>query len=134
MFARFDLRKSTMVASGITACLVGAAPAALAQEKPVIVYAQPENTRTERVSYRDLDLAARAGERTLEQRVSGAVRRVCDYNGGSFDAVDRGYILCARGAWQGAQPQIDRAVARAHEIALNGSSSIAATAITISAR
>ena len=44
------------------------------------------------------------------------------------------YYQCAGQAWNDAQPQIDRAIARARDIASNGQSSIAAAAITFSVR
>lgn len=132
MLDRF-YRSTAAVLSGVTASLLAVTAATAAQpERPVVVYAEPqENVRTERVSYADLDLVTSSGERTLFRRVSGAVRRVCLYQNSKPGLQAGGYYRCADGAWDGANPQIAQAVARAKEIAMTGKSSIAATAITI---
>ena len=126
-------RVSAAVLSGVTASLLIATAAfAASQERPVVVYAEPqEGLRSERVSYADLDLSQREHERKLGLRVAGAVKRVCLYEDRS-GLQDLGYYRCADDAWGDARPQIAQAVARAKEIALTGRSSIAATAITIS--
>ena len=118
--------------SVVTASLLIATAALAAQEhKPVVVYADPqEGVRTERVSYADLDLSKRPGERALNGRVARAVKRVCLFEGHSANQ-GFGYYDCADQAWDGARPQIARAVIRAREIALTGKSSIAASAISI---
>ena len=127
-FARF----SAAVLSGVTASLLVATAAFAGQDKPVVVYAGPqENVRTERVSYADLDLALSKHERKLNLRVAGAVKRVCLFENSRPGLQDRGYYNCADGAWDGARPQIAQAVARAKEMAATGKSSIAAAAITI---
>lgn len=126
-------RLGAAVLSGVTASLLIATAAfAASQEKPVVVYAEPqEGLRSERVSYADLDLSQRGHERKLNLRVAGAVKRVCLYEN-RIGLQDLGYYRCADDAWGDARPQIAQAVARAREIALTGRSSIAATAITIS--
>jgi len=125
-------RVGAAVLSGVTASLLIATAAFAAQNKPVVVYAEPqEGVRSVRVSYADLDLNQRRHERKLNLRVAGAVKRVCLYENRS-GLQDLGYYRCADGAWDGARSQITQAVARAQEIALTGKSSIAATAITIS--
>lgn len=132
MLARFN-RTTVAVLSGVTASLLLSASAALAQDTPVIVYAEPnENVRTERISYADLDLAEQRGERTLRMRVARAVKRVCLFDYGHSGLQDRGYYNCAGDAMEGAAPQIAQAVERARQIVLTGRSSIAATAITVS--
>ena len=128
MFARFN-RKTAAVLSGVTASLLFAASAASAQ---VVVYAQPSEVRVEHVSYADLDLAKHSEAKTLEQRVAGAVKRVCLFENSYSGLQDPGYYSCSGDAWDGAEPQIAKATARAREIALTGHSSIAATAISIS--
>lgn len=132
MLAQLKCSKAAVL-SGVTASLLIAASAPAAQpERPVVVYAGPqEDFLTERVTYADLDLANDAGQRTLLRRVKGAVKRVCLFEPGL--PLVHGYYRCADGAWDGANPQIAQAVARAREIALTGKSSIAATAITIKA-
>lgn len=137
MLARFNYRTTIAAAAVVVACATSGAPAALAQngQWPVTVYGQPSGEfRTERVSYGDLNLARRADEKTLTKRVAGAVRRVCNGDTSYISLIDSDYFTCARGAWGDARPQMAKAIARAHEIALNGKSSIAATAITISTR
>ena len=128
-------RLSAAVLSGVTASLlVSAATAQAAQDRPVVVYAEPqENIRTEHVSYRDLDLALAKDQKTLNQRVGTAVRRVC-YDGNHTPGVDEGFRACASDSWTLARPQIGRAIARAEQLALNGQSSIAAGSIVIASR
>lgn len=128
-------RSTVAVLSGVAASLLASTAAIAAQpERPVVVYAEPqENVRTERISFADLNLATAFGERTLFRRVGGAVKRVCLQQDGLAGVQDRGYRICADGAWDGARPQIAQAVARARELAMTGKSSIAATAITIRA-
>lgn len=126
-----NARFGAAVLSGVTASLLIAGAAFAAQNKPVVVYAEPqEGLRTERVTYADLDLSQRDHQRKLNLRVAGAVKRVCLYEN-QIRQQGLGYYRCADGAWDDARPQIAQAVARAREIALTGKSSIAATAITI---
>ena len=130
MLARFN-RKTAAVLSGVTASLLVAASASAAQQGPVVVYAEPENVHTERVSYADLDLADFRDQRKLNLRVTGAVKRVCLFENSRRGLQDFGYYNCADDAWDGAKPQIAQAVQRAKDIAMTGRSSIAATAITV---
>jgi UrcA family protein len=127
-------RIDAAVLSGVTASLLVAAPVSAAQQGPVVVYgglyAGSENTRTERVSYADLDLTNNKHQKRLNLRVTGAVKRVCLYEN-NHGLQDSGYYDCADEAWDSAKPQIAQAVQRSKEIALTGRSSIAATAITI---
>lgn len=127
-----NIAVTAAVLSGVTASLAFAAPSFAAQDKPVVVYAEPqEGLRTERVSYADLNLAERRDQRRLNLRVTGAVQRVCLFENSRKGLQDRGYYRCADDAWEGANPQIAQAVARATEIALTGHSAIPATAIAI---
>ena len=131
MLTRF-VRISAAVLSGVTASLlVGATTTQAAQDRPVVVYGDPQPANVEHVPYGDLNLAASADRKTLYGRVGSAVRNVCN-----FDAVgiSGDYRTCAGLAWKDARPQIDAALARADRLALNGQSSIAAGAIMISAR
>ena len=115
--------------------LVVMAPKASAQHRPVVVTAPSNDTVIRRVSYADLNLSTNAGEQLLNKRVGGAVNSVCEeateFATGSFQAKGA-RRACSLAAWDGARPQIQRAVDRAREIALTGSSTIAATAIVIS--
>ena len=131
MLARFN-RKTAAVLSGVTASLLVAFPASAGQEKPVVVFAEPqENVRTERVSYADLDLVQLSDQRALNYRVASAVKRVCLFEDGYAGLQQRGYYSCANGAFEAAEPQIAQAIDRAKEIAMTGKSSIATAAITI---
>ena len=124
-------RKTAAVLSGVTASLLVAVPALAAQQGPVVVYAEPDNVRIERVTYADLDLADRSDQKKLNLRVAGAVKRVCLFENSRSGLQDFGYYGCAGDAWDGAKPQIAKAVQRAKDIAMTGQSSIAATAIAI---
>ncbi len=129
MFDRYVRARKLALASSL---LLAAGPAFAGQSQPVVVYAEPDqNMRTEKVSYADLDLATLKGERTLRLRVAGAVKNVCLFDHGHIGLQPSGYYNCAGEAMSGARPQMAQAVQRAREIALNGTSSIAATAITI---
>ena len=129
-------RLTAAVLSGVTASLlVTAATAQAAQDRPVVVYAEPqEGLRTQHVSYRDLDLASATDQKTLHKRVGKAVRKVCYEVDRPQPGVDPVFQACAEDSWDNARPQISRAIARAEQLALSGQSSIAAGSITISAR
>ena len=124
-------RITAAVLSGVTASLlVTAATAQAAQDRPVVVYADP-NFSVERVPYGDLDLAASSDRKTLYGRVGSAVRNVCNFDSTGI-ATD--YRTCASLAWADARPQIDRALAKADHLASLGQPAMAAGAITVSAR
>ena len=65
------------VGAAVAATLGGATAIAESTQRPVVVVAEPEPATTRRVSYADLDLATRDGERTLQRRVRTAVNQVC---------------------------------------------------------
>ena len=137
MLSRFA-RVSAAVLSGVTASLlISSAAFAAAQEKPVVVKAEPkarmhsEDTRTEYVSYADLDLAQRKDEKRLNFRIASAVKRVCLFEHGRNGLQDNGYYNCADDAWGQARPQVAQAIDRARQLAMTGKTSIAATAISI---
>ena len=96
---------------------------------PVIVTGQRTEYVTRYVSYADLNLASAADEGILKVRVRVAVNEVCDEAVGHRDQYD--FRGCTYDSWAGARPQISRAVRRARDIALTGSSPLAAVAITI---
>jgi len=124
-----------ILASALTAAIVagiGAAPAS-ARDKDVVVTGAESDAVVREVRFNDLNLASPAGAQKLVRRVRFAVNDVC------MDAVggNNGYLLqsssnCKDKSWQGASPQIDRAVQRARDIAANGWSAIAPVAIRIS--
>jgi UrcA family protein len=129
MLSRF-VRISAAVLSGVTASLLVGATTTQAQNRPVVVYGEPQQANTERVPYGDLDLAVSADRKALYSRVGSAVRYVCN-----FDAIGiaTDYRTCAGLAWKGARPQINAALERSDELAASGQTSVAAGAITISA-
>ena len=130
MLTRFA-RITAAVLSGVTASLLVGTTTTQAQDRPVVVYGEPQPVNIEHVAYGDLNLAASADRKMLFSRVGSAVRNVCN-----FDAVGvaSDYRTCAGLAWKDARPQIDAALAQADRLALNGQSPIAAGSITISAR
>jgi UrcA family protein len=109
---------------------------ALGRSGPIMVTASPpEDVVVRHVSYADLNLAADAGQRTLNRRVGAAVSSLCtEASGGNDGSTGFKYsmINCSSGAWSDARPQIARAVQRAQELAFTGKTAIAAAAITIS--
>lgn len=128
---------SLLAACAITALGLALAAPAVAAPSPVVVTATSEDIPVRYVSYRDLNLAQADGEKRLVRRVSSAVKSVCIESSGG-DPAPRAALNrlkmndCRDYAWAGAQPQIERAVQRAREIAQNGWSSIAPVAISIS--
>lgn len=131
MLNRF-VRISAAVLSGVTASLlVGATTTQAAQDRPVVVYGEPNQVNSERVPYGDLNLSAATDRKTLYSRVGSAVRNVCNFDAAG---ISSDYRACAGLAWKDARPQIDAALSRAEQLAMNGESAIAAGAITISGR
>jgi UrcA family protein len=107
-----------------------------AKQNPVVVTGMPSHDVVQRrVGYADLNLASSAGEKTLLKRVGGAVRNVCDRaigpGPGPGSILAGADLNCRTEAWEGANPQIARAILRAQQIAQTGHSNIAAAAITI---
>jgi UrcA family protein len=117
-----------------TAGTFALASPASSRTAPILVVA-PADQVTRHVTYADLNLASAAGEKTLNRRVDVAVGDLCldatGGNDGSF-TYKTSMMRCSQSAWHQATPQIDRAVQRAREIAFTGSSSIAASTLTIS--
>lgn len=116
------------------ALIVGAAGAAISappQQATVVGQRFDEGISTT-VSYRDLNLASMEGERTLNRRVGGAARFVCEPGAAAIN--DRDFSDCISYAWKGAKPQIALAVQRARELAMTGTSSIPLVAIAVTAR
>jgi UrcA family protein len=109
-----------------SAAITAAASPVEARTRPIVVTGPSHDMVTRRVSYRDLNLASLPGEKTLNARVRGAVVGVC-----SEVSLSHEDINCRSDLWAAAQPQIDRALARAREIAQYGNSAIPAVAITI---
>jgi len=125
--------------SSIVACAILPSGVALAgpapSDDPEVVVKAPLKSEfpTRYVTYSDLNLVHEAGLKTLNRRVNSAVREVCrESTGGSTDFyLEMG---CRSFAWDGARPQINRAVERASQIAANGYSTIAPVSISLSVR
>jgi UrcA family protein len=111
---------------------VGAvAPSALARERPTLIVVRPQ-IATRYVSYADLNLASRAGEKALNRRVGSAVIAVCDETRAlhiDFHDEDE----CRSASWWRARPQITLAVRRARELASTGSSALPLVGIMLAA-
>ena len=133
MFVHLHLTPTAALLSVALAPALVAPSAAFAQDRPVVIYAEPDNTLTERVPFASLDLTTSGGQKRLHFRVAGAVERVCLRDVGRDGLQDPGYFVCERNAWSGASPQIANAITRAKQIAMTGTSTIAASAITVSA-
>ena len=112
----------------------GLASPASGKTVPIVVNAPPDIV-IRHVSYADLNLAVPAAERTLVGRVRMAVNALCgEITGGSDGSWmgQRSLNTCNDSGWNQARPQIGLAVQRARDIAMTGTSSIAAAALTIS--
>ena len=106
---------------------------AFAKDRPVLVVAD-QDIVTRRISYADLNLASASGEQTLKHRVSRGINSLCsEATGGQdgFYVTSFARMKCGRIAWSQARPQMANAAQRARDIALTGSSTIEAVAITI---
>jgi UrcA family protein len=102
---------------------------------PITVTAPWEEVVVRHVSYADLNLASAPGQQMLNRRVNSAVSDLCnEATGGPDGSVSFKFSMmkCSSEAWNGARPQIDRAVQRARDIAYTGTSALAAAAIIIS--
>ena len=127
MFDRFH----NQAAAALTAAAI--ATAAIADDKPVIVQAQPDSARSERVSFAALDLSTAKGRKALEFRVGGAIQRVCLYDLGRDGLQDKDYYACEADSWTRASAAIDQAVAKAERLALNDGAPLFDGAILVSA-
>lgn len=114
------------VLSGVAASLLVGATTTQAQDRPVVVYGEPQPANIERVPYGDLNLAASADRDALYSRVGRAVRNVCNFNA---IGIASDYRTCAGLAWKDARPQIEEALSRGDRLALNN-----AAFITVSRR
>ncbi len=125
---------SLLAACAMTAAVFAATSPAVAKQRPIVVTAPAEDIPIRYVSYRDLNLTTSKDEAVLVRRVRFAVNDVCDESVGYDTAFRTNLMSCRNQSWGGAKPQIDRAVARARDIASNGWSAIAPVAISISVR
>ena len=106
-----------------------AAPAAQPGTLTVIGEQPTEDFRTAAVSHGDLDLSSPADVKLLKSRVGRAIREVCSPMDQRHMVAK--YIGCRSFARQSAAPQVDRAIARAQQLASLGTSSIAPVTIVI---
>jgi UrcA family protein len=131
---RYSKALHTCAAFGVFVTAAGLASPAFGKTAPIVVTAPPD-TVVRHVSFADLNLAVPAGERTLVGRVRTAVNDLCgEVTGGSDGSWtgQRTLNTCTDSGWDQARPQISLAVQRARDIAMTGTSSIAATALSIS--
>jgi UrcA family protein len=123
---------SACAAVAVTATSFVLVSTPLHAKSPIVVVVNPDDIVTRHISYADLNLASVAGERTLEHRVGSAIKSLCEEaTGDSFTSLSRSYPKCRTSAWGQARPQLANAAQRARDIALTGTSTIAAVAITI---
>ena len=89
--------------------------AALAAASTLLVptVSQAQDTRSERVTYGDLDLASSAGQGRLQARIAFAARSVCD--AGSYTDIGMMPLVlaCRSDAIAGAQPAFKAAIGAA---------------------
>lgn len=114
--------------AGTTLFLAGAitqATAVEAQQADVVVE-KHVTPLTRYVPYGDLSLATKQGRKALYHRVGQAVDQVCP----NFDEEGRAYETtgCVHFAWDGAYPQISRAIKDAKSGRLSVSAAIAIAA------
>ncbi|MCW3798294.1 UrcA family protein [Sphingomonas sp. BN140010] len=79
----------------------------------------------------DLQLASAQGKKSLNRRVNFAVAKVCYPH--REGALSRSYTRCVETAWDGARPQMARAIATAERYAQAGTANLAVAAISVSA-
>jgi UrcA family protein len=126
---------SILVVATATATAGSFAPPAAARSRPVIVTGHTGDLVSRRIPYDDLNLASVSGEKLLNRRVQGAVFGLCaDVTSSIQGTSTYNYenTSCRSAAWRRARPQMALAVQRAREIALTGTSTLAAVAIAFS--
>ena len=134
MFVKRQITKAATILAACAATVALAPSQASAQDRPVTIYGEAVNAKTELVSFARLDLATARDQQRLKHRVGAAVERVCLRDLGRDGLQDRGYYACEDKAWDDAFPQIDAAISRSSAIALGGGAPLAIAAIRVSAR
>jgi len=126
---------SVCAAVAMTALSLLAVTPAVAKSTPMVVTAhRATDLPTQRVSYRDLDLASAEHQAALENRVGYAVKKVCLAGDQQSQRTLESYTLyvaCSDFAWDGARPQIAAAIDRARALALNGKGAVAVGSLAI---
>ena len=88
----------------------GASAKSGSEDKPVVVTAAVDPSV--RVSYADLDLASKSGQKRLARRIAAAADDLCIVNGTQpLDSLMAGWA-CRDGAVEAAKPQVAAAIAR----------------------
>lgn len=134
MSMKSQLTKAAVLFAALGATASLAPSSASAQDRPVTIYGEAVNARTELVSFARLDLAQARDHKRLKARVGAAVERVCLRDIGRDGLQDRDYYACEGNAWNAALPQIAEAVSRSSNLALGGSAPLAVTTIRVSSR
>lgn len=120
-----------MAASAAFAFLLAGGTAAAAKDVTVIGQRAEEDRLTERVGYSDLDLTSTKDRSKLQRRVRLASSNVCaPVNSGAFTL---NFHMCRNEAIAGAKPQMERAFARAAQLAATGRSDLPEVAIAVRA-
>lgn len=133
MSVQLNFTKAAAILTALAATVLLAPGAASAEDRPVFIYGEPANVRTELVSLAKLDLSKARDQKRLHLRVGAAVERVCLRDIGRDGLQDRAYDVCASNAWGRAAPQIAKAVSRTNDLAMSGASPVATSAIRVSA-
>jgi UrcA family protein len=91
---------------------------------------QAAESNSVRVSYADLNLASGAGQFALRGRIAFAARIVCDLEDSRQLDVAKATNLCRSDAVQGAEPQLEAAIAAARHpsVTVLGSAAIIVSA------
>lgn len=113
------------------ATAAGAVPPGAQAPVQVIGQRIADDQLTERVGYRDLNLASASGQKALTSRVRSAVGTVCSPLDGTNLRTRQQH--CRSFAWHGAKPQMARAIERAQQLAATGSTSLPQVAIAVRA-
>jgi UrcA family protein len=120
-----------LIATCALTAAAGAVPASAQAPVQVIGQRVDDDLITQRVSHRDLNLASAFGQKALRFRVRSATRKVCAPLDDTGQRTQR--QECRSVAWQGAKPQIARAIARAEQLAATGTTSLPEVAIAVRA-
>lgn len=117
-----------VVKASIFISLISAVAVPAEAKRPILVTGPSSGVITKEVSYRDLDLASRSGERKFTRRVASAVSEVCN----DLNPTSRVHIqnVCRSEAWRGVRPLIKQAVRRSHQFAASNRALVAVGAIT----
>ncbi|WP_205478334.1 UrcA family protein [Sphingomonas arenae] len=109
-----------------------ASPSAAADRPVVIEGSPPEGAIVQRVTYGDLNLASRDGEKLLYRRVGRAVGQVCNKANPGAPYTD--LWTCRGMSWESARPQIATALDRARAMAARGESPVIAGAVLVAVK